>query len=85
HSLMSTWGRDSLCQNGSPFPPDYVAPAPHKITSRLVSERGLKPEGYTALLQSLTSPLIKPENRDQGLFSYVTLGAITGGFYHHSD
>ncbi|EHK9546712.1 FAD-binding oxidoreductase [Vibrio alginolyticus] len=85
HSLMSTWGRDSLCQSGSPFPPDYDAPAPHKITSRLVSERGLKPEGYTALLQSLTSPLIKPENRDQGLFSYVTLGAITGGFYHHLD
>ncbi|PMO45590.1 FAD-binding protein [Vibrio sp. 10N.222.52.B12] len=81
HRLMSSWGRYSVGQNGTPFPPDYDAPAPHKITSRLVKEGGLSDEGYRALLLSLTSPLIKPENRELGLFSYVTLGAIAGDFY----
>ena len=66
---------------GKPLPPDYDDPAPHKITSRLVDNGGLKNAGYRQFLRSLTSELLSPESRDLGLFSYVTLGAIVGNFY----
>jgi hypothetical protein len=66
---------------GIPIPPDLDDPAPHKITSRLVNNEGLGKDGYKQLLLSLTSSLIKPENRTLGIFTYVTLGAIVGDYY----
>lgn len=66
---------------GSPIPPDDDEPAPHKITSRLVNQEGLGKEGYRQLLLSLTSSLVRAENRRLGIFTYVTLGAIVGDFY----
>lgn len=94
HQLMGDWGRNSLYDvsrrlgqtgtlalGGTPFTPDYDAPAPHKITSRFVNQTGLTEQGYQQLLQSLTSDLLQLENEQQGLFSYVTLGAIQGEFY----
>ncbi|WCN13992.1 FAD-binding protein [Marinomonas mediterranea] len=94
HGLMSNWARNSLydvskrlgksgtlTQEGTPFTPDYDAPAPHKLTSRFVKKEGLEKKGHEQLLQSLTSSLIRLENEQNGLFSYVTLGAIQGEFY----
>ena len=96
-NMMSNWDRVSfynvkqLLQNklelgmkkGEPLPPDFDAPAPHKITSRLVDVEGLKVDnsGYKNFLRTLTSPMIEEGNRELGLFSYVTLGAISGRFY----
>ena len=86
-------------QNGAepkPFTPDFDAPAPHKITSKLVGRApdlnpnnkllsdnpaGLNDTGKAQLIQSLTSDLVFAENAPLGLFSYVTLGAIAGPFY----
>ncbi len=90
-NLMSSWDRESFYNvkrtarglTGKPLPPDLDAPAPHKITSRLVEPQGLKKEGYRAFLKSLTSPLVLENNRLLGLFNYVTLGAITGDFYQN--
>jgi hypothetical protein len=90
--LMSRWDRESFAvirQNllsaglleGKPIPPDLDDPAPHKITSRLVNKSGLVDAGYEQLLRSLSSPLIYKTNRALGLFTYVTLGAITGDYY----
>lgn len=97
--LMSHWDRESFAKvltaiqenqgldRGVPIPPDGDQPAPHKITSRLVNPDGLKDEGkgggYKELLLSLTSPLVRKENRGMGLFTYVTLGAIVGDFYRN--
>lgn len=91
--LMSSWDRESVSAihlemgksyQGKPIPPDLDLPAPHKITSRLVDHDGLgangKP-GYAELLQSLTSSLVLEGNRERGLFTYVTLGAIAGPYY----
>lgn len=100
HALMGSWSRNSLADisrylgqpgetgllSGTPFAPDYDAPAPHKITSKLVGPDGLSQAGYRALLQTLTSDLLGPDNEQLGLFSYVTLGAIVGDYYargHH--
>ncbi len=88
--LMSNWDRKSFTNvkrllkglGGKPFPPDLEAPSPHKITSRFVNHEGLSPAGYKALLESLTSPLISTENIGLGLFTYITLGALAGDFYH---
>lgn len=89
---LGNWDRESFSNvklkelaNGEeslPYPPDLDDPAPHKITSRLVNSSGLGDEGHKALLTSLTSPLILEENRVDGLFTYVTLGAIVGDFYN---
>lgn len=89
---LGKWDRESHSQvklsaqaNGedsTPYPPDLDDPAPHKITSRLVDPCGLGDEGYKQLLTSLTSPLILDGNREDGLFTYVTLGAIVGDFYN---
>ena len=79
-ALLSESQMDLLAAN-KPLPPDYDDPAPHKITSRLVDNQGLGDAGYDALLRSLTSPLILEGNRELGLFSYVTLGAIVGDYY----
>ena len=87
--LMGAWDRESFYNvqrmsnglEGKPLPPDLDQPAPHKITSRLVEPQGLGESGYSALINSLTSPLILPTNRQKGLFNYVTLGAIVGKFY----
>ncbi|NRA52961.1 MAG: FAD-binding protein [Gammaproteobacteria bacterium] len=96
HNLMGQWARNAIAQvsryagagrgntsllEGTAFKPDYDAPAPHKITSKLVKKDGLSDAGYRQLLISLTSNLLKPENEHLGLFSYVTLGAITGQYY----
>lgn len=70
-----------MVEAGSPIPPDDDEPAPHKITSRLVNQEGLGKEGYRQLLLSLTSSLVKAENRMLGIFTYVTLGAIVGKYY----
>lgn len=89
--LMGNWDRESFAKvniklsgllQGTPIPPDDDLPAPHKITSRLVNKEGLEAKGYEQLLSSLTSDLVLPENRGLGLFTYVTLGAITGDYYH---
>ena len=89
--LMSSWDRYSFYNvnllmqglEGKPFPPDEDQPAPHKITSRLVDPQGLGEEGHYKLLESLTSPLVLPGNEGLGLFTYITLGAITGNYYQH--
>lgn len=89
--LMSSWDRYSFHNmnllkqglQGIPFPPDEDQPAPHKITSRLVNAEGLGEQGHYKLLESLTSPLVLPGNKDLGLFTYITLGAITGNYYQH--
>ncbi|MFT6779234.1 MAG: hypothetical protein ACJAV1_003177 [Paraglaciecola sp.] len=86
--LMGSWDRESFLnvqralagESNLPLPPDLDEPAPHKITSRLVTT-DLGGDGYRALLSSLTSPLILEGSRDLGLFSYVTLGAIDGQYY----
>jgi FAD binding domain/Berberine and berberine like len=88
-NLMSSWDRFSfhniklLMQGleGTPFPPDLEDPSPHKITSRLVNSTGLGMEGHKQLLQSLSSPLVMKGDRHLGLFTYITLGAITGKYY----
>ncbi len=96
-ALMSDWSRNTLANlatagvkqglvanadaNGTPFTPDFDAPAPHKITSKVVRESGLTEQGKRQLLRSLTSSLLFDENAPLGLFSYVTLGAIAGPFY----
>ncbi|WP_221796581.1 FAD-binding oxidoreductase [Oceanobacter mangrovi] len=103
HSLMGNWDRNSLADasaeqghiafaavGGTPFVPDYDAPAPHKLTSRLVSAGGLgdgddAEQGYLQLLQTLTSPLLQLNNSASGLYSYVTLGAIDGDFYRNQQ
>lgn len=87
--LMSAWDRYSFHNmnllkqglEGTPFPPDEDQPAPHKITSRLVNKEGLGTEGHYKLLESLTSPLVLSGNVHLGLFTYITLGAITGSYY----
>ena len=96
HRLMGEWARNSISDvsryaggvpgqtallQGVPFTPDYDAPAPHKITSKLVKHDGLTEAGYSDLLSTLTSDLLRPENEHLGLFSYVTLGAIVGDYY----
>ena len=96
HALLSHWARESIAdhstllhsilgQHGQGFVPDYDAPAPHKITSKLVEPTGLKTSGYEQLLATLTSDLIQSENNGLGLFSYVTLGAIIGDYYQQRD
>ena len=80
HSIQSEMFKEGLLE-GDPIPPDLDKPAPHKITSRLVDQKGLNEKGYEQLLLSLTSPLILKENRKLGLFTYVTLGAIVGDYY----
>lgn len=97
HALLGSWSRNSLFDvlkqqsntllngmpllQGTPFKPDFDAPAPHKLTSKLVRHEGLSTKGHIALLQSLSSPLLSPDNEGLGLFTYVTLGAITGEYY----
>jgi hypothetical protein len=66
---------------GTPYKPDHELPEAHKITSRLVNACGLGSEGHARLLESLTSPLLDDENLGCGLYTYVTLGAITGDYY----
>ncbi len=89
--LMSSWDRYSAHNmnqlkqglEGTPFPPDEDQPGPHKITSRLADAQGLGEEGHYKLLESLTSPLVLPGNEGLDLFTYITLGAITGNYYQH--
>ena len=66
---------------GTPYKPDKETPEAHKITSRLVNACGLGSTGHERLLESLTSPLLDNENLECGLYTYVTLGAITGPYY----
>lgn len=89
-SLMGHWGRNSLydvrrlssaLDENKPFAPDFDSPAPHKITSKVVSSQGLNSVGKEQLIRSLTSTLINENSESLGLFSYVTLGAISGPFY----
>ena len=72
---------------GKPIKPDLMDPAPHKLTSRLVNKEGLGyegEEGYKQLLSSITSPLVFKENRDSGLFTYLTLNALVGDYYRNN-
>lgn len=81
-TLMLTGQQEQLLKEGKPLPPDYDLPAPHKLTSRLVNQDATEnPDYYQALLESLSSPLVLNGNRELGLFTYVTLGAIVGDFY----
>ena len=64
-----------------PIPPDMDAPAPHKITSRLVKEKGWDNKGRKTLIQSLESDLLYPGGELAGVHCYVTLGAISGPYY----
>ncbi|MFQ3243725.1 MAG: hypothetical protein ACJAYF_000954 [Arenicella sp.] len=88
---LEAWGRESHSnvllrskgKEGTPYPPDLDEPAPHKITCRLVDSVGLGAKGHKELLRSLTSKLILEGNREKGLFTYVTLGAIAGDYYHN--
>ena len=89
-SLMGHWARNSLYDvrrlssapnQSKPFTPDFDSPAPHKITSKVVAEKGLGDLGKEQLIQSLTSSLVFEDNESLGLFCYVTLGAISGPFY----
>lgn len=99
--LMGDWGRNSLADvsaysgfglgktallEGTPFTPDYDAPAPHKISSKLVP--GLDAQTWTRqskiqMIATLSSNMLSTENEQLGLFSYVTLGAIVGEFYQN--
>ena len=87
-NLMPNWERESFQHlqadlqgiSRSPNPADVDEPAPHKVTSRLVNQTGLR-DGYKPLLESLTSHYVLEGNRQLGLFTYVTLGAITGDYY----
>lgn len=95
-ALMGNWSRNSLFDvlkkqkrlgslanaDGTPFTPDFDAPAPHKLTSKVVKGSGLTKNGKEQLIKSLTSDLINAKSSDLGLFSYVTLGAIAGPFYN---
>lgn len=63
------------------IPPDTDDPAPHKITSRLVKEKGLGDKGRKTLIRSLESTLIHKEGEKAGVHCYVTLGAIWGSYY----
>ncbi len=82
NTTLLTGQQEQLLKEGKPLPPDYDLPAPHKLTSRLVNQDATEnPEYYQALLESLSSPLLFNGNRELGLFTYVTLGAIVGDFY----
>ena len=89
-SLMGHWARNSLydvrrlssaLDENKPFAPDFDSPASHKITSKVVSSQGLNSVGKEQLIRSLTSTLINENSESLDLFSYVTLGAISGPFY----
>lgn len=66
-----------------PFQPDEEGKQAHKITSRLVNPGGLGREGHIKLIESLTSNHIDKENLSSKLYTYATLGAITGDFYQN--
>ena len=63
------------------IPPDLDAPAPHKITSRLVKEKDWGDAGRENLLHTLESDLIYTAGMEAGVQCYVTLGAISGSYY----
>jgi len=63
------------------IPPDLDAPAPHKITSRVVAESGWNDKGRETLIRSIESDLLYDLGEEAQLLTYVTLGAITGNFY----
>ena len=65
------------------IPPDLDLPAPHKITSRVVKKAGLGREGREKLIKSLESNLLHIDGELGGISSYVTLGAISGTYYHN--
>ncbi|MGL4223195.1 MAG: FAD-binding protein [Shewanella sp.] len=69
-----------LYKNQRQHAQDLLRPAPHKVTSRFAHSQGLK-QGHIALIESLTSSQLIEDNRQLGLFTYVTLSAITGDFY----
>ena len=71
----------NLIREGKPLPPDIDVAAPHKITNRLVDKTGLQEEGFKAYIESMWSLLILNGNRNLGLNTYVTLGAIVGDYY----
>ena len=66
-----------------PFKPDVEGKQAHQITSRLVNPGGLGRAGHIKLIESLTSRDIHEENLISKLYTYATLGAITGDFYQN--
>ncbi|EGM70669.1 FAD-binding protein [Shewanella sp. HN-41] len=69
-----------LYKNQRQHSQDLLRPAPHRVTSRLAHTQGLK-QGHISLIDSLTSSQLIDGNRQLGLFTYVTLSAISGDFY----
>lgn len=69
-----------LYQNKRQHTQDLLRPAPHKVTSRLAHPLGLR-QGHIQFIESLSSPQLLDGNRQLGLFTYVTLSAISGDFY----
>jgi hypothetical protein len=63
------------------IPADISGPAAHKITSRVVAEKGWDDEGRKILIRSLESDLIPNEEDKTGIYCYVTLAAISGPYY----
>ena len=71
---------------------EHDGPAPHKITSRLAKSNnendtaGWDNTSREALICSLQSPKIPSESDaklDHGVHTYLTLGAISGNYYHN--
>lgn len=77
-SLHTLYGK-----NVKLIPPDLDLPAPHKITSRVVIKEGLGDEGRKNLIKSLESNLLHLEGELAQIHCYVTLGAISGSYYHN--
>lgn len=77
-AALQAWGQN-LQMKGVKWQ-DLSQPAPHRVTSRLADQTGLK-TGHINLLESLTSTQTLEGNRQLGLFTYVTLNAIAGDFY----
>ena len=67
------------------IPPDLDAPAPHKISSRMVKKEGLGDEGRRTLIRTLESNLVHAEGIEAGVHCYVTLGSICGSYYKNHE
>lgn len=65
------------------IPPDIDAPAPYKITSKLVKHGEWGDAGRENLLHTLESDLISLDAIKAGVQCYVTLGAISGSYYQN--
>ena len=89
---FESWDRESApSRSSNEFNPVIAlepdGPAPHKITSRLADEDWGK-DARIALINSLQSTKIPDESdssMEQGVKTYITLGAISGAYYNDYD